>query len=658
MLARMRLHFSYQARLILGFAGICLLIGSLSLAVGISSINHAVFNEATNRISQDLNSAWELFNEPLGRSLPIFELTAGSLAVRKAVEDRNIQQLAGQLEEIKSVLDFDFVSLLTTKERRTRVGPDGSETSAMHIAGTFVVESIVRRIPLSGAVVLGREFLMAEDPILAEQSRIAIVATPRAEPRQDTEETRAMALVTSFPIFVDGEIVAVLYGGEILNRNYHVVDLIRDTVFRHETFKGANIGTATVFFYDLRIATNVFDDTGNRAIGTQVSKEVKDSVLIEGNRWSDRAFVVNNWYKTAYDPIEDIDGNIIGMLYVGVLEAKYVAVRREALSLFILIIAGGLGVAIILGLFLGRRLLRPINLLINASRRVSQGDLDPDIGRISRSEIGVLQNTFLTMLKSFHERVRQQEEDSTVKLLRSEKQASVGRLAAGVAHEVNNPLTSVLTFTHLLLERGDLPEDVVKELGIISENTERVRSIVRGLLDYSRHDELHQVPTDINELIESTITLVGSQVRKGDRRLDFEPGKDLPLITLDRNQVQGVLINLILNAADACREGGSISINTEISVSSDYPGHSGVDISVEDTGTGIAPEHMEMLFDPFFTTKTAGEGTGLGLAVSRNVIDRHGGSIRVQSAPGSGSTFTVWLPETSDRPPAAEPIEN
>ena len=638
------LRLSYQTRLILGFAGICLLIGLLSLGVGISIINKAVSDETTNRISQDLNAAWEIFLAPLTRSYPVLELVAGDEAVRNAVAERDVTKLASRLDEIQEVLNLDFVSIVVLGDPSFGIRYDGSMKGGASSTTSFIEHCISGKVPVSGITVLTRSFLMSEDPRLAEQARIAIVSTPRAEPRTDTIETEALATVTAFPIILNDVVVAVMYGGEILNRNYGIVDRIRDTVFRLETYRGFNVGTATIFFYDLRVATNVMNATGRRAIGTQVSSEVKQTVLGEGLRWTDRAFVVDNWYKTAYDPIEDLEGHRVGMLYVGVLEAKYLDYRREALSLFILIIVLGLVVAIILGYFLGSRMLGPINRLVDASRQVGEGHLEPDIGSISKGEIGVLQKMFLNMLVSFQERVQQQEDDSAVQLLQSEKQASVGRLAAGVAHEINNPLTSVLTFTHLLLERNDLPEDAVNDLKVISESTERVRGIVRGLLDYSRQEDLHQVPTDLNDLVESTVALVGNQIRKANKHLDLKPDDTLPLITVDRGQIQSVLINLLLNASDAVGDAGRISISTEISVSSDHPGKSGVDISVEDTGIGIPPEHLSKLFDPFFTTKEAGKGTGLGLAVSRSIVERHGGSIRVKSSPGAGSTFTLWLP--------------
>ena len=517
-------HFPYQARIILGFAAICLLIGLLSLSVGISIINRTVFTEAANRVSQDLNSAWDIFLTPLNRAVPVFTLTAegGDFA------DDDEQDIIRELQRIQDVLDLSFVSLVLPEAGNLRLSASGAIDENTDFNKTFIQQALDRRVPVSGITVLDRDFLMTEDPSLAEQARIPVVPTPRAEVSEGGTETSAMVIVLAYPVLSSGVVRAILYGGVLLSKNNDIVDKIRDTVFRLETYRGVQIGTATIFFNDVRVATNVVDATGQRAIGTQVSQEVKETVLDYGIRWTDRAFVVENWYITAYDPIEDIDGNRVGMLYVGVLESKYRDFRRSSLTLFILIIAGGLVVAIVLGFLLSRLFLRPINRLIAASRMVSEGHLSPEIGRISRDEIGVLQKTFLTMLQSFQERVRRQESDSAERLLQSEKQASVGRLAAGVAHEINNPLTSVLTFTHLLLERNDLPEDAIADLKVISDSTERVRRIVRGLLDYSRPHELHTVPTDLNSLIEASIQLLGNQVRGPQRALRFEPAPSLP----------------------------------------------------------------------------------------------------------------------------------
>jgi two-component system NtrC family sensor kinase len=358
----------------------------------------------------------------------------------------------------------------------------------------------------------------------------------------------------------------------------------------------------------------------------------------------DRAFVVNDWYITAYEPIEDIFGQRIGMLYVGVLEAKYADVRWKALSLFIMITVAGMVLAIGLGYIIANKMSRPVKQLIEASNQVSQGNLSPEIGPVSKSELGVLQKTFKQMLTSLQERDKRQKVESEIKLLQSEKQASIGKLAGGVAHEINNPLTGIFTFTHMLLRRQDIPEDVRTDLETIGQETERVRKIVKGLLDFSRQTELDREPTDVNRLVRSTLSLVENQALIKGVSLHFEPGEGLPMITLDRNQMQSVLLNIVINALDATDPGGSITVTSGMGVSTSHPGQNGIEILCTDTGCGIPSENLNKLFDPFFTTKEVGHGTGLGLSVSYGIVERHGGTIWVQSKVGKGSTFKIWLP--------------
>ena len=521
------------------------------------------------------------------------------------------------------------------------VGKSSLRCKAVEITNPIAELVFDRKVPVSGTVILSREFLSAESPELADRARIGLLATPRAAPRAEEEETSGMAIAVAAPVFEEDELIGVIYGGLLLNRNQTIVDTVRDTVFKHEIYKGRNIGTATIFFNDLRISTNVMTPDGKRAIGTRVSKEVKEHVLTKGKRWTDRAFVVNDWYITAYEPIEDIFGERVGMLYVGVLEAKYADMRRKALFILISIIVAGMALAVGLGYLLANKIMNPVHQLIKASQEVSEGSLTPEIGPLSKDEeMRVLQNTFKDMVASM---VRRRAEAEN-RLIQSEKQASVGRLAAGVAHEINNPLTGVLTFTHMLLRRKDIEDDIRSDLQTIAESTERVRKIVKGLLDFSRQIKLDKEPTEINRLVGSAISLMDNQALVKGVTITFNPGENLPMLTLDRNQFQSVLLNMIINALDATEPGGTINIYTATGLSASDTGHKGVEITIADTGCGIPADNLDKLFDPFFSTKEVGQGTGLGLSVSYGIVQRHGGTIRVQSELGKGSTFFIWIP--------------
>jgi two-component system NtrC family sensor kinase len=548
------------------------------------------------------------------------------------------------LTNIAQQTELDFMGMVT-KDGKTlcRIGPNSipkEESPSNPIANL----ALHRRIALSGTVILSNAFLFAENPELAQRARMKLHPAEKAMPRHENEELSGMALAAAVPVFHSGNFLGILYGGVLLNRNQEIVDRVRDTLFQHEVYKGQSIGMVTILFKGTRISTTVPFLDGSRAIGTHASEEVTKYVLTDGKKWIDRAFVVNDWYIAAYEPIEDIYGERIGMLSAGVLEAKYSDLRWKVLSLFIIITLGGMVLALGLGYLIANKMSRMVKQLIEASAQVSQGNFSPEIGPISKSELGVLQKSFKQMLVSLQEREKSQRAESEIKLLRSEKQASIGKLAGGVAHEINNPLTGIFTFTDMLLRRKDIQEDVRGDLETIAQETERVRKIVKGLLDFSRQTELDREPSDVNRLIRHTISLVENQALIKGVNLNFEPGEGLPMITLDRNQMQSVLLNIVINALDATDAGGSITVTSGIGVSTSHPGRNGIELLFTDTGCGIPPENLNKLFDPFFTTKDVGHGTGLGLSVSYGIVERHGGTIWVQSKVGKGSTFKVWLP--------------
>jgi two-component system NtrC family sensor kinase len=636
---------STRFRLIFSLLGMCVLVGGLSLIVGVQLLNKSVRNEATTRIRQDLNAAREIYDNVEQRVRLSLSIAAQEQVFAAAAAQGDLGLIRSCLRTLAQEARLDYVGLVDPAGATVlREATAGGSSQAPVPLNPVAARCLELRSPVSGTVVLDEEELEAESPALARRARIRLVPTPRAAPRDEAVETSGMTISAAVPVYANNTLIGCLYGGVLLARSEAIVDRVRSTLFRGETYRGQSIGTATIFFQDLRIATNVTTPEGERAIGTRVSKEVRDRVLGEGERWTDRAFVVHDWYITAYEPIIDISDERVGILYVGVLEAKYVDIRRNTILVFVGITAAGLVLAVLLGSFLGQRVFKPVRQLIDVSRKVSAGDLSPEIGPISSSEIGVLQRTFSEMLTSLRERDRHQRAESELKLVQSERQASVGRLAAGVAHEINNPLTGVLTFTHMLLRRKDLAADVRDDLETIAVSTERVRKIVKGLLDFSRQSKIEPEPTDINELVEKTIPLVANQALVKGVVFCFDRGKDVPGRTLDRSQFQSVLLNIIINAIDATDRGGHITITTGMSYSPGADVQRGIEIRIADTGHGIPPENLDMLFDPFFTTKEVGKGTGLGLSVSQGIVERHGGTIRVQSTVGEGSTFTIWLP--------------
>ena len=635
------MFYSTRSKLTASFLGVVFLVGAVSLFIGGQLLYKAVLSEATNRVRLDLNAAREIYLSPINNVKVSLNITTLGVGFRSALKKYDELELVTRLRRMAQHAELDFAGIVIGEgETLCRIGPNPIPNERPQPANPIAELAFKRGVPIAGTVVLSKGFLSAENPELAERARIKFIPTPRAALRLGKEETSGLALAAAIPVFDGDDLLGVLYGGILLNRGTDIVDTVRDTVFQHEIYKGRSIGTATIFFNDLRISTNVLTPDGNRAIGTRVSKEVKEHVLTEGKKWTDRAFVVSDWYITAYEPIEDISGVRVGMLYVGVLEAKYVDMRRKALSILVVIIVAGMALAIGLGYVLADKIMNPVHRLIKASQQVSEGDLTPDIGTVSKDEIGVLQKTFLDMVAAMGRRTAAAESQ----ILQSEKQASVGRLAAGVAHEINNPLTGVLAYTHMLLRRRDIGDDIRADLEVIADSTERVRTIVKGLLEFSRQTKLTPESTQVNHLISSTISLVENQALVKGVSIKFNPGENLPMVVLDLGQFQSVLLNMIINALDATEPGDTINIYTATGLSASDSGRKGVEITIADTGSGIPPENLDKLFDPFFTTKEVGKGTGLGLSVSLGIVQRHGGTIRVQSEVGKGTRFFVWLP--------------
>jgi two-component system NtrC family sensor kinase len=643
-----------RTKLIVSFLGVSFLVGVTSLIVGAHLLYQAYVGEVSGRIETDLNAARLMVDDEVRRvRLGLAAALAGTGWSGSAEEDQPARLLR-LLENLARAADLDLCGMVDGNGRVVaRIGPDPFPVSADYGDHPFVGPVLRDQTEVAGAVVLPAKWLAQENPVLAHRARVPVVSIPqegRAEPNGEPFVEEGVLLGAAVPVFRGGSFVGVAYGAVLVNGNTNLVDRIRDTVFRREEGGGPE-GTVTVFLRDLRIATNVTLPDGSRAHGTRAQAEVARRVLEEGRRWVGRALVVRDWFMTSYEPLVDaVSGERIGMLYVGIPERPYVDVRNKALLTFFAMSLLGITTAIVVGSVLERKIMWPVHQLIEAARQVSQGDLSPKIEPVSESELGVLQKTFKDMLASIRERENRQRLETEDKLFRAQKQASVGRLAAGVAHEINNPLTGVLTFSHLLMNREDLPEDVRDGLKTIADATERVRKIVKGLLDFSRQTALHPELTDINHLVRSTVALMENQALIKGVDLNCLLAESLPPLVVDPEQMRGVFMNLLINALDATEAGGTITVSSRTESRPDRDGRErpGVSVSVLDTGCGIPEEHMGKLFDPFFTTKEVGKGTGLGLSVSYGIVARHGGRIFVNSAPGRGSTFTVWLPLERD----------
>ena len=352
---------------------------------------------------------------------------------------------------------------------------------------------------------------------------------------------------------------------------------------------------------------------------------------------------------------------VLGVLDIGIslarVDRELAAVGRRA--------AWGAGATVLvaltlIGILIRRSVARPVAALVEGTERVGAGDLERTIPVRTRDELGVLAVSFNDMMAALAkaraevaglvdtlehrvaERTRELEA-AQARLIQSEKLASLGQLSASIAHEINNPLTGILTYARLLSRRvrNEMPEGesrdaALRQLALVERETDRCCTIVRNLLQFARQREPKIEPVDVNAVLGEALSLVGNRLSIQGIELDRRP-EPLPEVQADAGQLRQVFVNILLNACQAMGSGGRLTVASRPAGAADA-----VEVAIGDTGPGILPEHLARIFDPFFTTKE--KGTGLGLSVAYGIVQRHGGRIDAQSRAGEGTTMTVWLP--------------
>jgi two-component system NtrC family sensor kinase len=318
------------------------------------------------------------------------------------------------------------------------------------------------------------------------------------------------------------------------------------------------------------------------------------------------------------------------------------------------------------GIFVRRLVYLPLRDLETGAKRLAAGNLDQPIPVRSADEFGQLATSFNAMTEALRKSQQELQEwgrtleqkvaERTHKLhiaeveaARREKLASVGMLAAGIAHELNNPLTGVLTFSTLLRKKIPDGSQDAEDIDLVIRETRRCATIIRRLLDFAREKPPEKKFVDLNRLLEETTRLVERPAHLRDIDIKLELTPDLPPVWLDEDLIKQVIVNMLVNAQQAIGDEGRITIRSRRCPEPKRPDPGSdavamVEISIIDTGCGIAENDLRRIFDPFFTTKGVGQGTGLGLSVSHGIVKAHGGAIEVDSKVGEGTEFRVYLP--------------
>ena len=636
---------SIATKLIATFLLVIVLISVIFSLVGVQFIGSRIVSEAQSKVRTDLNAAREIYLNHLHHVSDVVRFTGERFFLRDALLAGKLNStFVAELVKIKTREKLDILSVTDASGvvlLRTNNGQRGDDQSQ----DAMIREMLRRQQPVAATALVSADELRKESPALADRAHFRFIETPKARARPETEETAGMMLKAAAPIFdYQNNLIGIVYGGELLNRNFELVDRIKQTVFQGVIYKGKDIGTATIFQDDLRISTNVRNADGSRAIGTRGSEEVYIQVVKEGKPWVGRAYVVNDWYITAYEPIRNIEGKIVGILYVGILEQKYLDIKHRSIVIFLALTLLGAAGSMALAYFISRRISVPIQKLVSASREVAHGHLDARVEVASQDELRELADSFNAMAFALQTRDERLKEFTRNRIMESERLAIIGQLAANVAHELNNPLQGIVSYSHLLLERMPRESPQRESVQKLVQQANRCTTIIRALLDFSRPRQPQKRPTNINALVEDCVSLVGNQALFHNIWVRKELRNNLPLITVDPSEIQQVLINMIMNAAEAMNGEGQLTLATRLDAVDNC-----VEVEVTDTGHGISEENIERMFDPFFTTKEAGHGTGLGLAISYGIIKEHQGTISVESEVGKGTTFVVRLPITTKK---------
>ncbi len=615
-----------------------------ALTVGLSAlatsrlVNEYLVNAEADLVARDMGLADAFYQSKLDEIVTIGKWLANNICEGATTSPSTpemhpcINNLDIQITETISSLALDNSHLIAILD----VDGDILAARALSTNGEMlpaVNNGNWRELPILQETLNSGEALSATEVIpleilgqvgLEEQARIPLIDTPLAalQPFDPREGTAGLALTSVTPIIENGSVTGAVLVAYLFNNDFTLVDRIREV---------AGIDTVTVFFGDLRVSTNVMTTEGERAVGTRISQEVFDVVLGQGRDYVGRAYVVNEWFITRYEPLYDFQGNVVGSLYVGAREAGFQALLDSvnigvgAIALVSIIVAG------VIAIPLARYITRPVAGLVKANRSLMNGDMSVRVDVEGKSELAELGRSFNQMAETIQ--ITQNE------LLRKETLASIGQLAAGVAHELNNPLGTILLLSDVMHKQTDQDNPRHADLGLIIDETVRCKRIVSDLLNFSRQQEVLAQDTDLHALLDQAITNTSHQptFKQIAVTRDYQ---DAPLvIQADPAQMQQVFINLLNNAAEAIEGEGQINVSTR-QADAEF-----VEIKIADTGFGIPEESMGKIYTPFFTTKEVGKGTGLGLAIVYGIIKMHRGQISLQSQVGVGTTFSILLPK-------------
>jgi len=630
---------------------VVVLVGGLCAVVGVGFISRNVRGEAERQLRADIRTAWSVYDGRLSEVETVVKFLTTAQRVMGVFTDGSFQAGRERMEPTRLAHELDLLTLVDT-DGRVLIRSHAPQNQGDSLAELAPVRAALAGHQVRGTILMPPELLARDSAELVERAYQPLRPTPRARPTDREACREGMLLVAAAPVRAsDGRLLGAILGGVLLNRDFGLVDTIKDTVFRDVRYEGKDAGNVTIFLGDTRVTTNVVDADGNRALGTRVSEEVSDGVLTRGEPWMGRAFVVNDWYLTVYEPIRDLDSRVIGMLYVGLLERRFTDIRDQLVRS--LLVVTGLGVlgALFLTSFLAWRLTRPLRGLVTATHGVAAGRLDVPVAVATTNvELAELSDSFERMVGSLREKDAQVTAKQTELEQTNQELAALNRnymeMLGFVSHELKNPLASAILNAYALRDGllGPLTEAQQQATAALARVLGNFQGMIKNYLDLSRIEkgelEARKRTVRLTEVIEPVVETLHRQAESRRMSIEVAVPRDAE-VWADGDLLTVVFDNLLANAIKYGREGGCIRVEAEV-------GDEGSTCSVWNEGEGIPADKLEELFAKFQRLQTAasgtGRGTGLGLFIVKEVVEKHGGRVWAESEEGRWARFVFTLP--------------
>ncbi len=618
-----------RSRIVVPFDIVIVTFSLLVVVLGYYVIKKDIIKRAQTKVKNDLNSAREIYNQELENVKDVVRFTALRFFIKDAIWTQDKNTLDKELERIRTSESLDVLTLIDASGTVLSRSRNPSVTGDNQASDKLISKVISTKEVVAGTVIVPRAELIKEGEDLTEQANIIFIPTPKAKQKAETRETSGMMIKAAAPVFGnDGKLSGILYGGNLLNRNYKIVDKVKEIVYKGQTYKGKDIGTVTIFQDDLRISTNVIAKDNTRAVGTRVSEQVYEQVLVKGLPWIARAFVVNDWYKTAYEPIRDIDDRIVGILYVGILEQPFTSMTRNILILFLVIVCVATALAASLEIVLTGTISRPVERMLKATRELSAGSLGYEVDK----ETGIME--FDELADSFNKMsVQLRDREASLKKI-NEQLAILNKtyldLVGFVSHELKGIVATTIMNAAAVRDGlfGQINEKQKQSLEAVTKNLHYLRETVRKFLDLSRIEkgelEVNKKKVSLREdVFGPCLETFNAEI--ADKQMavtnniaaEIKVNGDLDLLHIVAN-------NLLGNAVKYGLEKGKVILNSQVLADK-------VQVEVYNDSRPIREEEKDKLFKKFSRLEDPQDkkikGTGLGLFLTKEIITKHGGDI-------------------------------